>query len=216
MKSSFQLYSYYRSSASYRVRIGLNLKTVEYDYIPIHLKKDGGQQFSETYQNLNPMNQVPCLVHNDQPITQSLAILLYLDRVVSKHRLFPENNYDFAKVLEVCEIVNSGIQPLQNLSVTTELENSFQATNEQTTNWIRQWVTKGLNAVESIVKKTSGDFCFGNNPNAADCFLVPQIFSAKRFGVTVDSFPTILKIAEAASGHEAFRKAEPKNQPDAE
>jgi maleylpyruvate isomerase len=214
MPTTFALYSYFRSSASYRVRIALYLKGLQFEYRPVHLLKDGGEQFSAEYKRLNPMSQVPCLIHNDRPISQSMAIMDYLDNITQQPRLFPAEPFDRAMVIQICEAFNSGIQPLQNTSVTTALEKTYGLTTAQRTEWIQHWNQKGLTGVEEILKKTAGEFCLGNQVTAADCFLVPQIFSAKRFGVDLTPYPTIRRIDEAATRLEAFQRAEPSRQPD--
>jgi len=216
MKTDFALYSYYRSSASYRVRIALNLKGIKYEYRPIHLLKNGGEQFSADYRRLNPMSQVPCLIHNDRPIGQSMAICEYLDNITQQPRLFPLDPFDRAMVMQICEGFNSGIQPLQNTSVTGALEKKYGFTKAQLTEWIQHWNQKGLGGVEDLLKKTAGEYCLGDEVTAADCFLVPQVFSAKRFGVDLTPFPHIRRIEEAANRLEAFQLAQPSRQPDFE
>ena len=211
---SLKLYSYFRSSASYRVRIALNLKSLNYEYIPVHLVKDGGEQHKDEYKNLNPSAELPTLLHGDKTLSQSMAIILYLDEVFSDFSLFPQDTFQKAKVIQACEIVNSGIQPLQNLAVTAELTKNYSFTTEQKNNWIQHWNNLGLSSVEEMLKITAGDFCIGDTITAADCFLIPQIFSAKRFAVDVSKYPTILRICEHAGEVEAFQLAAPERQPD--
>jgi maleylacetoacetate isomerase len=214
MNSNFALYSYYRSSASYRVRIALHLKGIPFEYRPIHLLKNGGEQYSPEYKRLNPMSQVPCLIHNDRPIGQSMAIFEYLDNITQQPRLFPLDPFDRAMVIQICEAFNSGIQPLQNTSVTAALENTYGFTSAQKTEWIQHWNHKGLTGVEELLRKTAGEFCLGDTVTAADCFLVPQVYSAKRFNVDLTAYPHIRRIDEAANRLEAFQLAEPSRQPD--
>jgi maleylacetoacetate isomerase len=214
MAETFTLYNYFRSSASYRVRIALNYKNIPYKYVSIHLVKNGGEQFSAEYKKLNPLSQVPCLVHNDQPITQSMAIIMYLEELFQEPALLPAKAYDRAIVVQLCEMINSGIQPLQNHSVLTELGNNFGVSEDGKKKWLNCWMSRGLEAVEETLKKTSGQFSYGDAVTAADCFLVPQVFAAGRFGVDVSSFKNILKVYENCNEIEAFQLAEPSRQPD--
>jgi len=214
MRDTFQLYSYFRSSASHRVRIALHYKSLPFEYVPVHLVKEGGEQFKPEYKKLNPHSQVPCLVHNGRPLAQSMAILEYLENICPQPPLFPIDPYERGLVIQICEIINSGIQPLQNLSVTAELEKRFHITAEQKTAWIHHWIQNGLNSVETILKKTAGAFCLGDTVTTADCFLIPQIFSAQRFGVDLSPYKQILLVNEHTSELEAFRLAEPSRQPD--
>ncbi|MEO0336731.1 MAG: maleylacetoacetate isomerase, partial [Pseudomonadota bacterium] len=215
MSSELILYSYYRSSASYRARIALNLKGVPYRIKPVHLLNDGGEQRKPDYRSLNPMEQVPALVHGDQVLGQSMAIISYVDDNFDGRQLFPKTALERANCLQICETVNSGIQPLQNLSVLQYLESEFGFTAEQKTIWIRKWVLKGYAALEKTLEKTSGEFCLGNSLTAADAFLVPQVFSGRRFGADSTDFPYIQRIYNTCIEHEAFVKAAPENQPDA-
>lgn len=208
------LYSYFRSSASYRVRIALFLKKMPFKYMPVHLLKDGGEQFSVEYKQLNPLAQVPCLIHNNVPISQSMAIIQYLDDICPDPLLWPRTPTHRAVVTQICEAINSGIQPLQNLSLLGKLTSEFHSTPEQNAKWIQHWNQIGLTAIESLLKKTSGQFCVGDKVTAADCFLIPQVFSAKRFGVDLSAYPNILKINENALALEEFQAASPERQPD--
>jgi maleylacetoacetate isomerase len=214
MDDAFVLYSYFRSSASYRIRIALHYKKIQFKYVSVHLMQNGGEQFTAGYRKLNPQAQVPCLIHNNQPISQSMAIIQYLEDVCREPALVPNSPYDKALVMQFCELINSGIQPLQNISVTNELAKNYNFSNEQKTNWIRHWNKMGLASLEETLKITAGHFCIGDTVTAADCFLIPQIFSAKRFGVDISIYPTILKICQQANELEAFQLAAPENQPD--
>lgn len=216
MTSAFTLYSYYRSSASYRVRIALNIKGIPYTYKSVNLIKDGGgEQNDPEYTLLNPLAQVPCLIHNNQPITQSMAIISYLDDISPAPTLFPDKALDRAVVIQICEMINSGIQPLQNTSVTGLLAKEFHFTEDQKAHWLKYWIEKGLRALESTLKQTAGEFCFGDTLTAADCFLAPQVFSSKRFGVDASQFKKINEIYSHISTLEPFIMAEPSRQPDA-
>ena len=216
MASEFILYSYYRSSASYRVRIAMNLKNIKFDYRPVHLLKNGGEQNQAEYRRLNPLGQVPCLIHNDKPVAQSMAIFEYLDLIVPKPNLFPHDPYERAVVVQICEIINSGIQPLQNTAVMIDLEKTYGLSSEQRAAWICNWNHRGLKALEDILKKTAGDHAFGDAITAADCFIVPQVFSANRYHVPLDAYPTVQRVYHAAEEIEPFVLAHPSRQPDAE
>ncbi|MFO0611378.1 MAG: maleylacetoacetate isomerase [Polyangiaceae bacterium] len=210
-----KLYSYFRSSASYRVRIGLGLKGLSYEYVPVNLVRDGGEQFGEAHRARNRMEQVPVLVVEDGgatvELTQSVAILEYLDERYPEPRLLPADRLQRAFVRRAVEIVNSGIQPLQNLSVLRELarlgadEKAFaRAANE-----------RGLAALEIEAKARAGRFFLGDTPTMADVFLVPQMFGARRFGVDLTPFPTLVRIDEALAKIPAVAAAHPDKQPDA-
>ncbi len=216
MASEFVLYSYYRSSASYRVRIALNLKNIKYEYRPVHLLNNGGEQHGPEYRKLNPLKQVPCLIHAGHPIAQSMAIFDYLENISPEPHLFPLEPFDRAVVTQICEIVNSGIQPLQNAAVMQELEKTYGFSAEQKKNWIKEWNHRGLRALEDLLKMTAGDYAFGDDVTAADCFIVPQIFSARRFGVELENYPTVLQVYHAAEELEPFVLAHPSRQPDSE
>lgn len=209
------LFSYFRSSASYRVRIALHLKKVDFHYKGIHLVNNGGEQNQGDYKTLNPMAQVPSWVEEGHPpLTQSMAILQYLDEKYPEPNLFPKDPFQKAKVLELCEIINSGIQPLHNLSVLQKLEKDFGADQDKKDQWSSHWVRKGLNATEELLKKSSSKYCFGDTITAADACLVPQIFGAERVGVSPKEFQHINKVFENCLELEAFKKAHPLNQPD--
>lgn len=210
----FILYNYFRSSASHRVRIALNLKKLKYEYRAVHLLKDGGEQYKPEYKKLNPMSQVPCLIHKNKPISQSMAIIDYLDHVAVEPRLFSSDPYERALTIQICELVNSGIQPLHNNAVTGALEKTYGVSSDNKKKWIQYWIHRGLAGLEETLAKTAGEFCVGDSVSAADCFLIPQLFSAKRFEVELAPFQTIRRIEEHTKTIEAFVLAEPSRQPD--
>lgn len=213
--SEFILYSYFRSSASYRVRIALNLKNAKYDYVAVHLLKDGGEQHKADYKKLNPLEQVPTLIHNGKNISQSMAIIQYLDDIITNPRLFPTTPLEKAQVIQFCEIINSGIQPLHNVSVAEKL-GYFGLDEKSKVEWNAYWIDKGLAALEAILKETAGTYSFGGKVTAADIFLVPQVVSARRFGGHPDNFPTLMRVFENCNKLDAFKNAEPTKQPDAQ
>jgi len=208
------LYSYFRSSSAYRVRIALNVKGVDYEYRPVHLVNDGGEQNKSDFVDLNPMKQVPFFVHENAKISQSVAIIEYIDTVWDSPRLLPRDPVGAAKVREIVEIINSGIQPLQNLSTGIELKKRFEITDDQKTAYWKHWIHKGFVALERQLKESSGTHCVGDHITTADLFLVPQVFNAERFEVDMGEFPTIKRVNEHLSKIEEFKKAHPAFQPD--
>jgi maleylacetoacetate isomerase len=212
--SEFILYSYFRSSASYRVRIALNLKNIAYEYRAVHLLNNGGEQRSDEYRKLNPSEQVPTLIHKGRALGQSMAIVEYLDSVHPSPRLFSEDAFQKALVIQACEIVNSGVQPLHNLIVLQELGKRFSATDEQKNDWTAFWIQRSLLALENFLQPHAGDFCFGHAVTAADCFLMPHLANADRFKVSLAPYPTLKRVRANCDKLAAFQKAAPGVQPD--
>ena len=210
--SSLRLYSYYRSSCAYRVRIGLYLKELDFEYVPVHLLKSGGEQFQDSFKQLNPFSQVPCLEHGSKTLSQSLPILLYLEDLKSLPRLLPKDSFRKAEILSFCEMINSGIQPLHNLSVLKYVESKNLSDKKP---WAKYWIEKGLSRCEEFLKSRARAFCFGEEVTLADLFLIPQLASAKRFEADTSAFPLLEKINSHCLKQPAFQKAMPKNQPDA-
>lgn len=209
-----KLYSYFRSSASYRVRIGLNWKGLHYEYIPVHLLKDGGQQHKPEYRKVNPMGHVPALDHEGFLVAESVAILDYVDQMFPMKPLFLSHPKEKARVLQVCEVINSGIQPLQNLKVNQYQEKELGMSKEQVASWNQHWITRGLESLEKMLQTSAGTYCFGGEFSAADCFLVPQCFAARRFGVKVENYPIVARIEAACLKLEPVQRAHPEKQPD--
>ncbi len=212
--NSFTLYNYFRSSTSYRVRIALELKSVNYTYIPVHLLNDGGAQNSADYRKLNPAGGVPTLVHDGKTIAQSFAIIEYLDTIFPHNPLFSGDKLTQAKIRQVCETINADIHPLTNLKVMKYLEEKFHLTAPQKQEWINKWVGEGLAALENILLPVSGNYCFGDQITAADLFLVPQLFSAKRFNVDFSQLKTLSRINDNCLALPSFINAHPHRQPD--
>jgi maleylacetoacetate isomerase len=206
------LYNYFRSSASYRVRIALHLKQIEFEYRAINLLKN--EQNSPAYLTLNPKGEVPYFVDGEVKLTQSLVICDYLDFKSKVAPLFPFDARKRWKALEICELIGAGIQPLQNLIVMNQIAERFGANDEAKGEWNRYFVERGLNALEELLKSTAGRYCIGDEFSAADVFLVPQIFSANRFKVDVSKYPTIEHVNRNCSEHDAVKRAHPSKQVD--
>lgn len=216
MSSNLLLYSYFRSSCAYRVRIALNLKGVPHSIVPVHLLKDGGQQHTARYHALNASHQVPTLVHGDTVIGQSMAILEYLEEEFPNPPLLPKNAGDRAIVRQMCEVINSGVQPLQNLSVVQFLGNDLKLSEEDKNLWLQNWIHRGLQSFEELLKVHSGRYCFGDQITLADCLLVPQIFSSLRFKVDVTRYSRSAEISDRCLKLTDFLRASPERQPDFE
>lgn len=214
MQAKLKLYGYFRSSCSWRVRIALYLKELPFEYAPVHLLRDGGEQNTEAYRSKSPAGTVPCLEVEEggqvRHLTQSLAILDWLDARFPSPRLVPEDPWLRAQVLERAELVNSGIQPLQNLMVLKFVKGA--GGDEQA--FARNFVKRGLEALETLVSKTAGKYCVGDTLTLADVCLVPQLFGARRFGVDLEPLPTLRRVEEACQALPAFQKAAPEAQPD--
>jgi maleylpyruvate isomerase len=213
-----KLYSYFRSSAAYRVRIALNLKGLDYEYAPVHLLRDGGQQLQPDYRALNPDGIVPTLIDGDDVLTQSLAIIEYLDETHPEPPLLPRSPADRAFVRSIALSVACEIHPLDNLRVLKYLKHQVKAPDEVKDAWYAHWVESGFEALEKRLSadKRVGAFCFGDTPTVADLCLVPQVFNARRFKIDLGRFPTIARIADHADTIDAFQRAAPAQQPDAE
>lgn len=215
---SLKLYGYWRSSATYRVRIALNLKELEYEYIPVHLAKDGGEQFSTEYLGLNPAQLVPTYVDDDEDIilNQSMAIIEYIDeRYDSGYRLLPSHKLERARVRMVSHDIACDVQPLANLRVLNRLTSQCKVEPEERNIWSKHWIETGFAALEKRLQNTAGDYCFGFDLSLADTVLVPQVYNAIRFGVDMSQYPLINRIYDNCNALPAFIDAMPENQIDA-
>ena len=212
-----ELYTYWRSSAAYRVRIALNLKSLPYVTHAVNLIKDGGEQYSAQYRGVNPQSRVPTLVHDGQRFAQSLAIIEYLDGTFPGTRLIPKDPVDRARVRMLSQIIACDIQPMQNTSTTRYLKEKLKLDDAAVSEWVREWVTRGLDAFSAHLEHDhlSGKFCHGDSPTMADCCLVPQLYAAERFGVPATKYPRLALIAENCSQLAAFQHAHPSRQTDA-
>lgn len=213
-----RLFDYYRSSASFRVRIGLNLKGIEAERHTLHLLKDGGQQFAESFTALNPQQLVPVLEDGDVRLIQSLAILEYLDETHPEPPFLPEGAAARARVRALAQVIACDTHPLNNLRILKYLKDEMNQDEDARNAWYRYWVAKGLSAFEALVAgdAETGRFCHGNVPSLADIALVPQIFNAKRFDCPLGDYPKTMEIFENCMAVPAFDRAQPANQPDAE
>jgi len=211
-----KLYSFWRSSASYRVRIALNLKGLPYEYLPVDLVKDGGQQHAPAYRALNPQGRVPLLVDGDFRIAQSMAILDYLESLAPRPALAPAEPRLRARVLAFCHAIVADIQPLQNTGAIQYLGAQFRADEAQKAAWNRHWIQRGLEALEQERADAPDTACaFGDAPTWADCVLVPQMYNAERWGCDLAKFPLLHRLAQRLGERPAFAAAHPDRQPDA-
>lgn len=213
-----KLYTYFRSSASYRVRIALNLKGLACEAVPVHLVRDGGQQHAASFAALNPNELVPVLRDGDATLVQSMAIIEYLDERHPQPPLLPPDAQGRARVRALAQTVACEIHPLDNLRVLRYLEQQFGIDAAGRNTWYRHWVETGFAALERMLAESpdTGRFCHGDTPTLADCCLVPQVFNAERFQVPLAPYPTVLRIAEHCRTLEPFQAAAPEAQPDAE
>ena len=212
------LYGYFRSSSAYRCRIAFNLKAVSADFVPVHLRRDGGEQKGPAYTAINPQGLVPALEADGVVLTQSLAIIEWLNETVPSPALLPTDKALRAKVRAFALSIACDIHPLQNLRVLDYLRNDLGHDQTVLDVWCRHWIGDGLSACEALLAREErrGDFCFGEAPGLADVCLVPQMFSATRFGVDVARFSRLRAISDACAAVPAFAKAHPSLQPDSE
>ncbi|MGA9911051.1 maleylacetoacetate isomerase [Paraburkholderia sp.] len=213
-----KLYNYFRSTSSYRVRIACNLKGLSYEYIPVHLNRNGGEQFAADFSSLNPQQLVPLLIDGTLLISQSLAIIEYLDECYPDVALLPTASIDRVRVRQLSQYIACEMHPLNNLRVLKYLTGPLQLSTEQKQAWTVHWLRTGLEALERELDGSAarGKFCFGNTPTMADCCLVPQLYSARRFGIDVDAYPALRAIDAECQTLDAFQAAHPDRQPDAE
>ncbi|HEX7916342.1 maleylacetoacetate isomerase [Rudaea sp.] len=213
-----KLYSYFRSSAAFRARIALNLKGLPYEYLPVHLVRDGGEQHAPAYRSVAPEGLVPVLVDGDVTVHQSLAIIEYLDETHPQPPLLPADATGRAAVRAIALDIACDIHPLCNTRVLKYLGTHCGLDKEGSEDWIRHWISTGFAALETRLAHdpSRGAFCHGDAPTLADIMLVPQVFNARRFGVDMGRFPTLAAIDARCAELAAFADAAPAKQPDAE
>ena len=211
-----KLYDYWRSSAAYRVRIGLNLKGVEYETVPVNIMPGTDEQMREPYRGLNPQMRVPALETPQGVLTQSLAILGWLDAAYKNAPFMPDDPFLAAQVRAFALTIACDIHPLNNTSVLTRIKLEFGADEDHVGEWYRHWIKLGFNALEhQAAQRSASPFVFGDQPSVADILLVPQMANARRFKTDLTPFPRLVAWDENACKHPAFIKAAPENQKDA-
>ncbi|MCA1246121.1 maleylacetoacetate isomerase [Massilia sp. MS-15] len=213
-----KLHTYYRSSASYRVRIALNLKGLAAEESYVHLSKNGGGQFAPAFDALNPQHLLPVLEDDGVVLTQSLAIIEYLDETRPGQALLPPDPAGRARVRALSQAIACDIHPINNLRVLKYLSAELGVSDQQKNAWYRHWVGLGLAALERQLESSpdTGLFCHGDQPTMADCCLVPQLYNARRFDCDLSAFPTIANIGIRCEALDAFARARPDLQPDAD
>ena len=206
-----KLYDYFRSSACFRVRIAFNLKELEYEKVPIHLVNNGGEHLSSYYKAINPLGLVPTIQEDEKYLSQSLAIIEYVNDLYPTPALLSKDPYLTALIRAFALTITADIHPLNNLRVLTFLKNEFEISDEQKTQWYQHWMHSGLSALEKQLSlhNKSSRFCFGDTPSLADICLVPQMYNARRFNCDLSTFPLLKKIDAHCQTHSAFSEARP-------
>jgi maleylacetoacetate isomerase len=213
-----RLYGYWRSSAAYRVRIALELKSLTCEYTSVHLVRGGGEQRLPDYLRVNPQGRVPSLEHDGRVLTQSLAIIEYLDESWPEPALLPSTPAARARVRALADLVACDIHPLNNLRVLQYLSRTLGQDEPARDDWYRHWITDGFTALEVLLAGSpdTGRYCHGDTPGLADVCLVPQVYNARRYNCDLEPFPTITRIEQSCNALAAFERARPERQPDAE
>jgi maleylpyruvate isomerase len=212
-----QLYSFFRSSAAYRARIALNLKGLSYEIIPVHLQKEGGQNLKPAYRAVNPQGKVPALAMPGGVLIHSLAIIEYINEIHPSPPLFPADPLERAKVRAFAQVIACDIHPLNNLAPLRYLKSKLGQEQTAIDAWYHHWILEGFSALEAMIDTmSSGPYAFGADVTLADICLVPQVANARRLKVPLEDFPKLVAIDAACNKLDAFIKARPENQPDAE
>ncbi|MFM5095500.1 maleylacetoacetate isomerase [Aeromonas rivipollensis] len=209
-----QLFGYWRSSASFRVRLVLQLKGLGYEQHPVNLRQ--GEQKEKAYRRVNPQGLVPFLIDGDVQLGQSVAIMEYLDETYPAYPLMPSAAQERARVRQIVNMIACDTHPLNNLRVLNYLEQELGQSKTARDAWYRHWIDETFTALEQLLMTTAGVYCVGNEVTLADCMLVPQVYNARRFNMTLDDYPTIARIVANCEQLQAFIKAAPANQPDAQ
>ncbi len=212
-----KLYSYWRSTAAYRVRIALNLKRLSYQTIPVHLIKDGGEQHKPEYLEKNPQGLVPLLEDNGNYLSQSIAICEYLDETHEGPKLLPSEPFLRAQVRSVCQAIACDIHPINNLRILKYLKGELGVSDEAKASWYHHWIQQGFKALELQLTRDQeqGPFAFGTEITLADAFIVAQMYNARRFKVDLSAYPRLVAIEQHCLTLDAFKDAQPESQPDA-
>ncbi|PJG60385.1 maleylacetoacetate isomerase [Aeromonas cavernicola] len=208
-----QLFGYWRSSASFRVRIVLQLKGLDYEQHPVDLRQ--GEQREKAYRRINPQGLVPFLIDGDVHIGQSVAIMEYLDETYPAYSLMPSAPEGRAQVRQIVNMIGCDTHPLNNLRVLHYLEEHFRASHDQQVSWYRHWIDETFTALEQLLMTTAGVYCVGNEVTLADCMLVPQVYNARRYEMSLEDYPTINRIVANCEQLQAFISAAPALQPGA-
>ncbi|MRJ40931.1 MULTISPECIES: maleylacetoacetate isomerase [Idiomarina] len=211
-----ELYGYWRSSASYRARIALNYKQIDYHYIPVHLIKEGGQQHKQAYRQLNPNGLVPTLVDGKVILHQSLAIMEYLEDTHPQPSLLPGNAQQRGAIRALALDIASELQPLINLRVQQYLSQQLEVSDNAKQAWLQHWFKQSFQAFERNLEEVAGVYCVGDQFSMADVCLVPQVYSAQRFGIALDDYPIMMGIYQRLLELPCVAAAHPSKQPDAE
>jgi len=219
---AYTLHGYFRSTTSWRVRIVLNLKGLDYDVVPVHLLREGGQQYSDAYQTLNPVGEVPSLEVRGEGgevvacLAQSVAIMEFLEERHPEPPLLPSEPLLRAQTRQLVEVVNSSIHPVQNLKVMRQLTADFGTDRAANFDWARRWIARHFEGLERLVERTSGAHAVGDSLSLADVVIVPQVFNARRFGVDMSRFPRLEALDASAAHNACFEAARPEQQIDFE
>ena len=211
-----KLYSYWRSTAAYRVRIALNLKGIDYEYIPVNLVKDGGEQHQADYRDKNPQGLVPLLECDEGRIQQSMAIIRYLEQKFPSPTLYSEDNYLSAQIEAMAHSICCDIHPLNNLRVMQYLKAEMGQTQDEVMVWYKHWLKQGFDAIEIALNQQQSEFALTDYPSLADICMVAQVYNARRFNFAMDEYPNIVKIERRCLEIRAFKQASPENQIDAQ
>ena len=211
------LYTFFRSSAAFRVRIALALKEVSYESIPRHFRRNGGEHRHPAYLAINPQGLVPALRNGEAVITQSLAIIEYLDAMYPEPLLVPEDPLDRAHVQAMAQVIACDIHPINNLRVLNYLRDEFDLNDASVSKWVQHWIRLGFDGFEALIDNSGNRrYSFGDSLSLADVCLIPQVFNANRFRCDLSDYPKITSIYESLISHPAFVAAAPAQQPDAE
>lgn len=212
---SLKLYGYWRSSAAYRLRIALHLKNITYEHVGVNIAPNASAQLTDAFKAINPQMRVPVLETPEGRLTQSMAILEWLEETYPEPSILPIGAFGRAQCRAFADIVACDIHPLNNLSVLSALKQDFGADKEAVARWYGDWILRGFEALEVMAARRDGAFLFGETPGMAEICLIPQVYNARRFDVSLEAFPNLVAVDEACQLLEPFRKAAPESQPDA-